>query len=240
MMKNKIRVFIAGVAIVFCGVFCAGKSYSSGIPVFDATNIAHNLLTAERMLEQIDNQLKMLESLNFDASGDITQLLDQTRSVLNQVEGIAYDAGQISDQFVAAYPESMDGMSYDDLVNMKDNLLLQTRNAQQHAMEVQAGIAGSIPQTQGTVADLVSQSNSASGATAAIQANTQLLATMSAQLTQMQSLLMSQTRALNVYIQEQNTRASAAVESQRQIIGGVGGSVETGDNGDELMSFESN
>lgn len=201
--------------------FMAGRAVAQGIPVFDASNLANTLLTAERSLEQINNQLKMIESLGFDASGDLSQILSQTTAVLNQVEGMTYNVGQISEQFANAYPENMDGMTYDDLVSLKDSVLIQTRDAQKHAMELQASVAGSIPQTQTTVDALVAESNAAPGTTAAVQANTQLLATLSTQISQMQTLLMAQTRALNAYIQEQNTRSSIAEEQRSQMFDGI-------------------
>lgn len=235
-MKN----FFVIAMLLLCSALFVPKAPASGIPVFDAANVANTLLTAQRTLEQVQNQLKMLESLNFDASGEIFQVLNQTQAVLDQVQGVAYNIDQISDQFENFYPEDMEGMSYDDLVNLKDNLLVQTRNAQQHAMQIQASVASSMPQTQATVGALVQQSNSAVGPTSAMQANTQLLATVSAQLTQMQSLLMAQTRALNAQIQEQNSRTQAAKEQQKIRRTAAGGEVESGIDSEKLFSFDNN
>ncbi|MGB4057246.1 MAG: hypothetical protein WBK77_04100 [Alphaproteobacteria bacterium] len=237
MFKIRQNILLAAMCSVF---ILGGGQYTaaSGIPVYDVSNLAQNLLTAERSLEQINNQLKMLESLDFDSSGDVANILNETNSVLNQVEGIAYSVGQISEEFANAYPEDMNGMSYEDLGSLKDSILQQTRTAQKHAMELQASVAGSIPQTRMTVDEIVSRSNAAPGATAAVQANTQMLATLSAQMSQMQALLMSQTRALNAYIQEQNSRAEISRTSRKKAIESVGGNSDTNNYADQLMSFE--
>ncbi len=237
MFKIRQNILLAAMCSVF---ILGGGQYTaaSGIPVYDVSNLAQNLLTAERSLEQINNQLKMLESLDFDSSGDVANILNETNSVLNQVEGIAYSVGQISEEFANAYPEDMNGMSYDDLGSLKDSILQQTRTAQKHAMELQASVAGSIPQTRMTVDEIVSRSNAAAGTTAAVQANTQMLATLSAQMSQMQALLMSQTRALNAYIQEQNSRAEISRTSRKKAIESVGGNSDTNNYADQLMSFE--
>jgi P-type conjugative transfer protein TrbJ len=215
--KNLLLATVCGFLALGGGQYAA----ASGIPVYDVSNLAQNLLTAQRSLEQINNQLKMLESLDFDSSGDVANILNETNSVLNQVEGIAYSVGQISEEYANAYPEDMNGMSYEDLGSLKDSILQQTRSAQEHAMELQASVAGSIPQTRMTVDEIVSRSNAAPGTTAAVQANTQMLATLSAQMSQMQALLMSQTRALNTYIQEQNSRALVAQERRTMMFEGI-------------------
>ena len=219
--KRRITVLVICIATFLTLGMSTGRATAGGIPVYDVTNLAQNLLTAERSLEQINNQLKMLESLGFDASGDIAGILSETNAALNQVEGLAYNAGQIAAQFENSYPEDMTGMSYDELISLKDSILQQTRSAQLHAMQLQASIADSIPQTQNSVEALVARSNSAAGPTAAIQANNQLLATLSMQISQMQSLLMAQTRALNTYIQEQNTRAVTAEEQRNRMFKGI-------------------
>ena len=118
------------VLMMWVGGFSSLPAFAQGIPVFDASNVANTLLTAQRSLEQVNNQLKMIEGLGFDASGELAQILNQTSGVLMQIEGLAYNAGQISQQFASAYPETLGDMSYDELMQLKDSILQQTRNTQ--------------------------------------------------------------------------------------------------------------
>lgn len=236
-MIKIIRLLILGIIITLTPI---SKSYSTGIPVFDASNLANTLLTAQRSLQQIDNQLKMLEGLGFDASGQILQTISEAQTILDQVEGIAYTIDEFEDQFEAAYPSDMDGMTFDEIITLKDNLLVQTKNAQRHAMQLQANVAKSIPDTKATVGNIVNQSNSAVGTTSAMQANTQMLATMSAQNAQTQALLISQSRAINAQILEENSQRVAAKKQRKEMLGTLGGSVGISDNGDKILNPSNN
>jgi P-type conjugative transfer protein TrbJ len=77
-------------------------------------------------------------------------------------------------------------------------------------------IAQNQPTTTSQVQAAVAASQGAAGQTSAIQATNQLLATVSAQLTQLQNLLITQARAEQVLAaQAQASQAAGAADSQR-------------------------
>ena len=81
---------------------------------------------------------------------------------------------------------------------------------------MQNQIARGQPTTAAQVAQAVQASQGAAGQTAAIQATNQLLATVSAQLTQLQNLLITQARAeQTLAAQAQATQAAANADRQR-------------------------
>jgi P-type conjugative transfer protein TrbJ len=88
--------------------------------------------------------------------------------------------------------------------------------ALQDALRMQNQIAQGQPTTSAQVASAVTASQGAAGQTAAIQASNQLLATVSAQLTQLQNLLITQARAeQTLAAQAAASQAAGAADSQR-------------------------
>jgi P-type conjugative transfer protein TrbJ len=81
---------------------------------------------------------------------------------------------------------------------------------------MQNRIAQGQPVTTSQVTSAVGASQGAAGQTSAIQATNQLLATVTAQLTQLQALLITQARAeQTLAAQAQASQAAGAADSQR-------------------------
>lgn len=204
-----------GLTVALCALLTTGAAQA--YTVYDPWNYRQNILTASRTLEQIRNQVKelenqtrMLASLNYDSTGDIRQIVESTRSLINQTQGIAYNIGSINGQFEDLYPSQYDSAGFDELESQRIEWLDQTRESQRHAMAVQAQVSENIPRTHAEVDALVSRSNGAQGQTAAVQATNQLLGTVSAQISELQILLMTQTRALNSFMAAQNEKEEQA------------------------------
>ena len=88
--------------------------------------------------------------------------------------------------------------------------------ALQQALQMQNLIAQGQPTTAAGVSTAVRASQAAPGQTAAIQASNQLLATVTAQLTQLQDILITQARAeQTLAAQGQASQAAGAADSQR-------------------------
>ena len=88
--------------------------------------------------------------------------------------------------------------------------------ALQQALQMQNAIAQGQPITSAQVASAVSASQGAAGQTSAIQATNQLLAAVTAQLTELQNLLITQARAeQTLAAQVQASQATGEADSQR-------------------------
>ena len=81
------------------------------------------------------------------------------------------------------------------------------------AMRMQAQVAQNLAQDESVLADLVSQSQSASGALQASQATNQLLALQAKQSIQSQQLMLTQDRAASLEL----ARQAAAIERGREV-----------------------
>jgi P-type conjugative transfer protein TrbJ len=197
-------------------------------PVIDASNLAQNMLTAARTLQEVNNQItqiqqfvQMLEndarnltSLPFSLVQQLDQSVSQITSLMGQAQGILYTVQNVQSQFQRYYPTSINS-SVSDMQLVAD---AQTRwqyslSTFQHTMEVQSQIVQNLPGDQAQMDALVGQSQSAVGILQATQAGNQLLALQTKQLAATQALLASQARAQAI---EQARRAEAEEQAREQ------------------------
>ncbi|MBV9511533.1 MAG: conjugal transfer protein TrbJ, partial [Caulobacteraceae bacterium] len=178
--------------------------------------VSNQLAEIQRLESQITNQALMLQKLEGDVTGPIFQVESQATKILQQAQGIGYGASSIGSQFTKLYPSSMSGAS---LATTQASLATwRTNNSQaiQTALQLQNQIAGGQTTTTSQVQAAVAASQGAAGQTSAIQATNQLLATVTAQLTQLQNLLITQQRAEQlIEAQAQASQATGAADSQR-------------------------
>ena len=158
----------------------------------------------------------MLQKLQTDVTGPIAQIASQATGILQQAQGIGYGAQNVAQQYATLYPSTMPGAS---LATTQASLGTWRQNnalALQQALQMQNAIAQGQPITSAQVASAVSASQGAAGQTSAIQATNQLLATVTAQLTQLQNLLITQARAeQTLAAQVQASQATGEADSQR-------------------------
>lgn len=187
--------------------------------VIDPTNLAQNILTAARTLEQINNQIRQLQNeaqmltnqarnltnLDFSALGELRAALSATNQLIQQGQGLAFNVSQMDTDFRRLYPESYTAatsgtqMALDARTRWSNSL-----EALRTATKVQSQAVQNFTSDQQTLTDLVNRSQSAAGALQAMQATNQLLALQSRQAIQAQQLQITQDRA-------------AALEQARQV-----------------------
>lgn len=221
-------------ALAAAGVLAFGIAQPSyalfgvGDVVLDPVNLVQNTLTAVRTLEQINNQIKQLEneaqslinqarnlaSLPFNVVNRLRSNLDTTRQLIAQARGLAYDIQQMDQQFAQLYPEQYAAtVSGNQMFQDAHRRWQNTLQGLQTAMRMQAQVSQNVNQDEGVLADLVSQSQSATGALQATQATNQLLALQAKQSIQVQQLQLTQDRAASLEL----ARQAAAVERGREV-----------------------
>jgi P-type conjugative transfer protein TrbJ len=178
--------------------------------------VSQGLTQIQRLESQLTNQAAMLQHLETDVTGPIAQITGQATAILLQAQGIGYNAQNAAQQYATLYPTTMSGAT---LASTQASLATWRQNntlALQDALQMQNRIAQGQPTMSAQVASAVTASQGATGQTAAIQASNQLLATVSAQLTQLQNLLITQARAeQTLAAQAQASQAAGAADSQR-------------------------
>lgn len=203
--------------------------------VIDPTNLAQNILTAAHTLEQINNQIKQLQneaqslmnearnlaSLPFNVVNRLRANLDTTRQLIAQARGLAFDIQNMDQQFAQLYPEQYAAsVSGNQMFQDAHQRWKNTLQGLQTAMRMQAQVSQNLNQDEGVLADLVDQSQSATGALQAMQATNQLLALQAKQSIQTQQLQLTQGRAASLELARQAAAVERGREVTRRFIGG--------------------
>lgn len=191
--------------------------------VYDPTNHVENLLQAARALEQINNQLsslaneaRMLTQLDLQLSPELSQSIGAARQLLEQARGIRQNLDTISADMAALYPEDLRALDLGSLLQRSDRWVEQSRASVETLMEASAASTGQLGHTQSTMDRALIASANAEGQTGAIQASTQALGVLSAQIAQLQQLQAAQARALASERLEQIAREERAREVRRR------------------------
>lgn len=201
------------------------SAFATGIPVFDASRMLQTLaLTVKQAtqiskeVQQLQNQAQMLRSIGSTNMGDLNALLGKMRRAMNQANSIVQESSRVQDKYKALFPDDYSNKSFQQLENRRDKWMQHSRNVQKDARRIQATVAHSQQGTAASVRDSLSASQAAPGPTAATQATNQLLATVSAQLSQMQSLLIAQHQVMQDMLatrQAKSQRADAMLHNAR-------------------------
>jgi len=191
--------------------------------VYDPTNHVENIIQAARALEQINNQLtslaneaRMLTQLDLQLSPELSQSIGAARQLLEQARGIRQNLDTIAEDMAALYPQDMRNVDLDALLTQSDRWVAQSRASVETLMEASAASTGQLGDAQSGMERALSASGSAEGQTGAIQASTQALGVLSAQIAQLQQLQAAQARALASERLEQIAREERAREVRRR------------------------
>ncbi|ODT43273.1 MAG: P-type conjugative transfer protein TrbJ [Methylobacterium sp. SCN 67-24] len=212
-MKNYIVRAVAATTLasltVSGAMLAVPASAQLGGIVHDPRNYSQNILTAARTLEQINNQIKQLQnqatslmneaknlnSLPTSTLGTLEAQVDQTRQLLAQAEGIAFNVSDIQKGFEARYKGGALTGSAAEMVANAEARWKDSVGAFEDAMKVQAGIVTNMGGTRTSISTIVGASQSATGALQAAQAGNQLLAIQSQQIADLAAVMSAQGRA---------------------------------------------
>jgi P-type conjugative transfer protein TrbJ len=223
-MKQALRAGVAGFVLLAFANAPAYALFGLGDIVYDPTNYAQNILTAERELTQINNQVQSLAneatsllnearnltSLPYSALTSLNQSISQTQLLLTQVQGIAYSVSTIDQAFTKLYPATYGAdASSQQLVS---DARLRWQNALsgfQDTMRVQAGAVQNLDSTRAEIEALIGASQSATGALQAAQSGNQLTALQTRQLADLTAVMTSMARA-------QSLESARLIETEEQ------------------------
>ncbi|WP_398494390.1 P-type conjugative transfer protein TrbJ [Variovorax sp.] len=196
--------------------------------VVDPTNLIQNLMTAANTLEQISNQVKQLQnqadmlrnqekhlaSLGFSALPELKATLSAANRLIQQGSGLAFDVSRMQAEFARLYPQGYDagvpGLRMAQDARERWQMALE---ALRTATQVQSQAVQNFGSDERALTDLVTQSQSASGALQATQATNQLLALQARQSIQTQQLQLTQDRAVAL----EQARQLAVQERGREV-----------------------
>ena len=203
---------------------------ASAIIVFDPTNYAKNLLTAERALQQVNNQIhslqneatmltneaKNLTTFNFPELQQLTSTLQQIDTLMGQAQNISFHIGDLSAQFTRLFPGETATPSSSTMQALEAKARVDgVLAAYRETMAAQSQIADNVSADAAILSSLSSRSQSAQGALQVGQATNQLLALTAKQQFQIQQMMATQYRAEAT---EASTKAQASIDAQAATI----------------------
>lgn len=231
-MKSSLRqALVAGAAILSltATALVPAPAYAQfGGIVYDPSNYAQNVLTAARTLEQINNQIRQLQnqatslinearnlaSLPTSVLAPLQQQIQQTQQLIRQAQGMAMNVQQIENQFAAQYKSIDLTQSQQAMVAGAQQRWQNSVGAFEDALKVQAGAVSNIEGARTSIDQLVTASQSATGALQASQAGNQLLALQSQQLSDLIATIAAMGRAQSL---DAASSAAAKVQAREQL-----------------------
>lgn len=208
--------------------------FGVGDIVLDPTNLVQNTLTAVRTLEQINNQVQQLQneaqmlsnqarnlaSLDFNVVNRLRASLARSEQLIAEAQGLAYDVQSLDSEFARLYPDEYAAtVSGDQMYRDARKRWEHTLDGLHTAMRMQAQVSRNLSEDESALADLVGQSQAATGALQAMQATNQLLALQAKQSIQAQQLQLTQDRASALELARQAAASERAREVRRRFLG---------------------
>ncbi len=199
---------------------------AQAIIVFDPSNYSQNILTAERTLEQINNQIRMLQNqatsltnqaknlttVSFPELQAITQTIQQINQLMGQAQGIQFRVAGLDQQFRQMFPQSFNqALTVNAQVVAAKTRLDTSMAAYKQTMMVQSRVAENVEADAQALSAIVARSQGAEGALQVAQATNQLLALTAKQQFQIQQLMAAQYRAEAI---EQARKVQAEAEAK--------------------------
>lgn len=191
----------------------AGKATDPG-----RTGSDNQITSLQNEAQMLINQARNLASLPHSSLQQIQQSVQRTQQLLGQAQSIAFDVGQIDQAFQQRYGNIPLSASDADLVAGARSRWQTTVGGLQDALRVQAGIVGNVDANKAEMATLVGQSQGATGALQATQADNQLLALQSQQLSDLIAVMSANGRAAALSEAERATAAEQGREQRRRFL----------------------
>ncbi|KAF0180242.1 MAG: trbJ [Alphaproteobacteria bacterium] len=203
-------------------VLCVGPAQAQ-LPVIDPANLAQSVIQAAHALEQIHNQVqqieqqaRMLAQNPLQLSPELSRSIGEARKLFDTARGIAFEVDRVSDDIRTLYPETWEKFDLAEIGTRSDQWLAEDRASLERAMQAEAQAAAAIDASRDRIDRALAASAGAEGQTSAVQASNQLLGINAAQLAEIHTLLIAQSRALTTEKLERVAREERAREIQRR------------------------
>ncbi len=167
----------------------------------------------DQLKQQLQAQTQMLAALGSDITGPIMQAVGQTQGLIGTITNAEQQGTALYTTLNTLFTSDFGGRTPAQIaaaMNQVNNIL---RTNQLAANAVQNQVVANQKITQQQISAGVTASNAATGQTAALQATNQLLAAISTQLGDMQSLLITVSKTLSDQALAKATAAQAGAAS---------------------------
>ncbi len=204
-------------------IWRAPSNAHAQMAVIDPANLAQSITQVAHLVEQLRNQVRqidqataMLRQNPLQLSSELSQSIEQARSLFADVEGIAFEANSLGEDIRALYPNTWEEFNLGAVLSQSDAWMRESRQGLERAMRAEAHATAAIGDTRSRIDRALQSSSAAEGQPGAIQASNQLLGVQAGQLAEIQALLVAQGRALNLERMERLAREQRAAEIRRR------------------------
>jgi P-type conjugative transfer protein TrbJ len=233
MNRRHLLAALLAAGVVAVGLVPAAPA-AAQLTVFDPTNYSQNVLSAARVLQQINHQIaglqnqatmlqnmaRQLQQLDYSSLNQITRSMQRIDTLMTQAQGIAFDVASTDEALRNRFPEAFDrAMSANGMMQQAQAQLQAASQAFRQTMRVQAQVVENIQADGPLLTELVAQSQGATGSLQAQQATNQLLALSTRQQMQLQSMMAAQYRAEALEEERRRLAMEAARERARRFLG---------------------
>ena len=199
----------AGLVLTFAHSWPA-RAQMAVIDVGALGQLTQQLAQAKAQVQLLQQQVTGLRA---NVTAPLADISRQATQLLKEAQGIGYASTDLGREFASLNPSNLHDLN--SLNAALSSWQQQSRRTLQESMQVQNQVASSQQKTASAVSGAVAASQSAQGQTAAVQATNQLLAVLSTQLGQLQTLVLAQARAAETAAAQQQA-ASASAEADRE------------------------
>ncbi|MCQ9156712.1 P-type conjugative transfer protein TrbJ [Acidomonas methanolica] len=224
-MRNRLTmksVFVSGAVLAL--PFSVSAPAHAQWAVYDGANHVQGVLIAARTLQQVnqqaqsltneatmlENQARNLANLPFSVLAPLDQSFAQTEAIVGQAQGLSYSLTGIDQAFSQTYPQALASPgSAGQMTGDAQTRWQNARGAYQDDLRVQTGAVQNLDSTGSQIDDLVTSSQSATGALQAAQSGNQLMALQTRQLADLTAVTAAMGRA-------QALEGARQVESEEQ------------------------
>jgi P-type conjugative transfer protein TrbJ len=201
MKRRRLSNIAFGVALSIATVTPASAQFGS--VVYDPTAVGQLITQVNTQVQMLNNLVQqvqqgqaILNPLGSNILPGLSSLAQNTQSLITNLNNIGNMGSSLNSALSSQYPTDFSNLqSVSAILSKLSAMQTQTRSAMQSSMEMQNQIAGNQPQIAGAMSSAVNASNAASGPTGALQATNQILATLSQQISDLQSILIAHMRA---------------------------------------------
>ena len=181
----------------------APASAQFGSVVYDPTAVGQLITQVNNQIQMLNNMVTriqqgqaMLNPLGSNIVPGLSSLMQNTQTLVNNLNNIGNTGASLTSALSSQYPTNFSNLSsVSDVLSKLSTMQTQTRSAMESSVAMQNQIASNQGQISGAMNSAVLASNGASGPTAALQATNQMLAALSQQISDLQSILIAHMRA---------------------------------------------
>ena len=205
-MKPRKIVAIALGGALLCTPLPAFAQFGFGSVVYDPTAVGQLITQVNQQVQMLNNLVTqvqqgqaMLNPLGSNIIPGLSSLMQNTQLLMANVNNISATGSSLQNALGSQYPTDFSNIqTVSGILSKLSAMETQTRSAMEQSAALQNQVAGNQGQISAAMSSAVIASNGASGPTAALQATNQILATLSQQIADLQSILIAHMRAEDV------------------------------------------